>query len=141
MKTILQRCFEKIHFNTTTGCWEWLGNPANPYAQIKSNGKMISVNRFLYGEFIELIPNDLVYRHGYNAIGELCKTKCVNPWHARKHGTHSDNNKDRIEDGTWKNQNVTKTHCKNGHEYNFSNGKRRRCYVCEYSARGYTFKP
>jgi hypothetical protein len=60
---------------------------------------------------------------------------CVNVNHLRL-GTHAENNADAIERGRQRNQNHDKTHCPQGHPYNYENTRirpngQRACRACD----------
>jgi len=74
-------------------CWEWTGyKTPNGYGWCTFNGKTEFSHRVAFRIWKGNIPDKMVVRH-------RCINKCVNPAHLEI-GTYSDNQKDRIRDGT-----------------------------------------
>ena len=74
-------------------CWEWTGyKTPNGYGWCRFNGKSDFAHRVAYRMWKGEIPDRMVIRH-------RCHNKCVNPAHLDL-GTYSDNQKDRVRDGT-----------------------------------------
>ena len=75
-----------------SGCWictSHKANKKNKYPKINVNGKLTTVNRYMYEKYKEKIPQGLVLRH-------KCDTPlCINPNHLIP-GTHKDNVHDMI---------------------------------------------
>lgn len=74
-------------------CWEWTGYKSyNGYGRFKINDKYDIAHRAAYIIWKGDIPEKMVVRH-------TCRNKCVNPAHLQI-GTQSDNQRDRVRDGT-----------------------------------------
>jgi len=74
-------------------CWEWVGyKTPNGYGWFRFNGKSEFSHRVAFRIWKGDIPDNMVIRH-------RCRNKCVNPAHIEL-GTYSDNQKDRVRDGT-----------------------------------------
>lgn len=58
------------------GCWRWTGSRStNGYAQIKNDGRLVTVHRLIYELLVGPIPAGLELDH-------LCRVRhCVNPAH------------------------------------------------------------
>jgi len=87
------------HVNRPTDvndCWEWLGcKTSNGYGWCRFNGKNDFAHRVSFRIWKSEIPDKMVIRH-------RCRNKCVNPAHLDL-GTHSDNMRDMVRDGTSQN--------------------------------------
>jgi len=95
----LERFFEKIQ-EDENGCWIWTGTKQKKGLYIRGQFSFENKNwlahRFSYILFKGEIPNNLEVCHA----PIICHTPlCVNPEHLRV-ATHSENNKDKILDGT-----------------------------------------
>lgn len=109
----------------TDTCWNWNGCTNGVfYGLISVNNKNILVHRFSYELHKGKIPDGLQIDH-------LCRNKlCVNPEHLEA-VTQYENLK---RGNTWLHH-KSKTHCKNGHEYNEENTYKpipnhRICIIC-----------
>ena len=106
---ILTRFWGKVLF--TTDCWEWTATKTkNGYGRFNNNGVMVRSHRFAYELYKGKIPKD-------SELDHLCRVRhCVNPDHleavTRKENCHR---------GDLGLINKSKTHCKNGHEFNEKN--------------------
>ncbi len=72
----LKRFWSKILI-LDNGCWQWkkLSIEKGQYAKILINGKILIAHRWIFEQFIKLIPKGLTLDH-------LCRNRgCVNPWH------------------------------------------------------------
>ena len=96
-----QRFESKI--NKTEECWLWMGYLiSGSYGRFMLKGKNTSAHRFSYMLSNGNIPDNLDVRH-------KCRYKnCVNPEHLEL-GTHTDNMRDRIRDGTTNRGNKSNT--------------------------------
>jgi len=97
---------ESISGLNGNGCKLWLGSIAkNGYGYFYADKKTYKAHRFSYELANGSIPKSKLILH-------KCKQQrdCVNPDHLYA-GTHSDNVRDSIKDGTHKNQNMFKTNC------------------------------
>ena len=111
MKPVIERFLSKITV-TDSGCWEWTSTiNRGGYGLFKSDGKMVSIHRFVYDYYHGSICPDLTIDH-------LCRNrKCCNPVHLEQV-----TQKENIRRGFGVNGiNARKTHCKNGHEFNKEN--------------------
>jgi len=110
----------------TGNCWEWTGYiKSNGYGQLTQNGKTVLSHRVIYELYKGEIPHGLDLDH-------LCRNrKCVNPNHLEPV-----TRKENLMRGVGlTSQNLKKTHCPKGHEYNGVNLYRdtknfRRCREC-----------
>ena len=119
------RPFEDFYTLDDFGCWLWNGTLTKGGYAPASRRWGGSPHRWAYREFVGPLPVELDYRHGPG-----CPRHCVNPFHARPPGTRSQNNRDRVADGT--HQEARKTHCPRGHEYPEAStpGIKRKCKTC-----------
>lgn len=118
------------HVDKGGDCWQWTG----------------PINAKGYGLWSQLGFKGLAHRYslmqvevpftGAFACHHCDNPSCVNPSHLYW-GTERDNSRDRRVRARTKNQNLNKTHCKNGHELSGDNlrvvGKdqRRQCRICD----------
>lgn len=100
--------FSRVHVNTTTGCWEWIGPLTGVgYSQISLGRSFFLAHRVMYTEFRGPIPGVLTIDH-------LCRNKrCINPWHMEA-VTHAENNFRGNSNSARKRR---QTHCNQGHEF------------------------
>ena len=112
-------------------CDEWTGSLSHGYGQIRIGGRGFTpsrVHRIVWMQDNDQIPDGLEVRH-------KCDNRaCCNIEHLEL-GTRSDNVQDIIKRGRGRNQNIGKTHCHKGHEFNNENvylykGKRH-CKQCQ----------
>ena len=96
MEEARERFFK--HVNKTESCWLWMGscNP-NGHGQFKYDGTMVLTHRFSWLLAGNEIPEGMCILHAPHVI--CGHRNCVNPAHLRV-GTQSENNKDKISDGT-----------------------------------------
>jgi len=120
--------FTKKYTVSDSGCWVWQASK-NPFGYGFFNDKKTHIaHRWAYQYFKGEIPKGLVIDH-------LCKnTSCVNPDHLEA-VTQQIN----FLRGTAMSKIISKTHCKNGHEYTLENTIRyksrrgRLCRTCNNS--------
>lgn len=113
-------------------CWEWSTrtnyHPMG-YERMRVEGRQWMVHRLSWVIHNGPIPAGLCVLHRCD------NPPCVNPAHLFL-GTNLDNNRDRDAKGRTRNQNATKTHCPQGHEYTPENTytnpntQRRICRAC-----------
>lgn len=65
------------------------------YIKLKRDGKSMNMHRWMYAQFVSMIPEGLIVRH-------KCDTPaCINLEHLEL-GTHQDNTNDKLERGRYK---------------------------------------
>lgn len=117
------------------GCWQWTAGAYGKkdrtagYGRLKVNGIYVPVHRWAYEHYVGPIPEGMVIDH-------LCRnTRCVNPKHMEPVTS-----KENTRRGTAPSaQNMAKTHCKHGHEFEPENTRyyskkypnRRKCIICD----------
>jgi hypothetical protein len=136
-----QRYFEINSTKDSNGCWIFNGHKDKVgYGKVTAFGCCRHAHRIAAWAFgiLDSLESSLDVLHL-----NICKSKaCVNPCHL-KTGTALDNTRDSIEAGTFMghlnlppaNQNVGKTHCKDGHPFEEWNtytkpDGRRVCRIC-----------
>jgi len=124
----------------SNGCWipSEKCSDSIGYIQVSINGKRLLLHRIVLSIYynINYDISEIDTRHGSN-----CNKACFNPDHLIP-GTHSDNEKDKVRDGT--HHHTRKTECPFcGSKYKieiqktgFNRGKiRRRCLTCNHKGR------
>jgi len=121
MTDLIQKAKDKLLANSVsepnTGCMLWLGLAnKNGYGKIGFKYKSWTAHRLSFHLFKQNL------KHG-DLICHKCDTPaCINPDHLFI-GTPLTNMQDKVSKGRLKNQNMAKTHCKHGHEFNAENTK------------------
>lgn len=132
-ESIISMLESKTTFEPMTGCQLWIyGADKNGYGKLKVNDKHWRAHRLSY----------LIYKghlEDSDLVCHKCDTPaCINPDHLFL-GTPLTNMQDKVKKGRLKNQNMSKTHCKRGHEFTLDNilynktpigTPRRTCAVC-----------
>ena len=119
------RFFSKLD-KTPSGCWEWnAGKNAAGYGVFCYSGKSMLAHRASYIIFSGDIPE------GNHILHSCDNPACVNPEHLRP-GTDADNVADKMSRNRHAAQ--SRTHCKNGHEYDAYGNNQRKCNTCLYAA-------
>lgn len=129
-----QRFWDKVRV-TDSGCWEWRAS-RNQHGygryRLDGNGPEQGTHRVAYAAFIGPVPD------GLHVLHDCDNPPCVNPGHLHA-GTRTQNMREMVERGRFRNQNVGRTHCARDHEYTpentyvFPNGKRE-CRTCKRAA-------
>jgi len=108
-----RRFWAKVNKEADNGCWEWTAATSNKgYGQFGVNKIAKSTHRISYIIHKGEIPGGLMICHTCN------NPPCINPNHVYA-GTSSDNMKQSVREMRHFEQ--SKTHCKNGHEFNQEN--------------------
>lgn len=105
-----------------TGCWSWPGRESFGYGRVEMDGRVLMVHRVVYERLRGPIPDGLCLDH-------LCRNRyCANPDHLEP-VTQRENTLRGV--GVTA-RNARKTHCLNGHEFDYISPKRggRRCLTC-----------
>jgi hypothetical protein len=110
----IERITARVSPEPNTGCWIWLGDrDSGGYGRLMVDGKRRSAHRFAW---------EIANGRPAPADREVChrcdNPSCVNPDHLYA-GTSRDNKLDCLLRGrhAW----ASRTHCKNGHEFNEAN--------------------
>lgn len=125
--------------NVQDGCWLWTASRSSKgYGMFWFEGQTVSAHRFSYELYNGSIPEGMVVRH------KCDNPPCVNPDHLEL-GTQAANERDKIVRGRYRNGNMQKRYCPQGHEYTAENtliySNSRWCRTCkrdrqrEYRAR------
>ena len=128
MENLKQRLLNSIIIDNNTDCWNWSeGKDKDGYGKICVNRKHLRAHRLSYEVFISKFDSK-------NIICHKCDNpSCINPDHLFL-GTWLTNMQDKVNKGRLRNQNMDKTHCKNGHEFSSDNtilnDNRRTCVIC-----------
>jgi hypothetical protein len=118
-----------------TGCLLWIGSvDKDGYGKIYFSGQHKRAHRVIFELHFGEIPKGALIQH-------KCDTpSCCNIDHLEM-GTPLTNMQDKVNKGRLRNQNMSKTHCKHGHEFTPENTRiydgRRVCYYCLAKKRGY----
>ncbi len=115
-------------------CHVFRGCKVGGYGQVRHNGKLAYVHRYVWERDVGPIPKGLVIDH-------LCRNPgCCNVKHLRV-TTQKVNNTENVVGAAWQ-LNKIKTHCPRGHEYNSANTYwrkdrpgNRECKQCQRVAR------
>jgi len=118
--------FEKLQFDSQTGCWNWAG--VQGYPHIRYCGRDTRVSRIVAHLWLRLALDD-----PRKVLHRCDNPRCFNPKHLFI-GTQLDNIRDCVnKKRQWQ---VKKTHCPQGHPYDSENtyihpnGKHRTCRTC-----------
>lgn len=88
-----ERFWNKVRKADDDDCWEWTGSKrVDGYGQCWKDEVLQKAHRVMWELTHGKIPDGFVVRH-------KCRNKCVNPNHLEL-GTHTDNMRDKIRDGT-----------------------------------------
>lgn len=124
LRSIKEILFENRKIDSITGCWLWTGSAQRGYGQVHINGKNFRVHRLSYEEFIGPLTQLCLHK-------TTCPNKrCFNPEHLYE-GDDFQNMQDMA---TINHPKLSKTHCRNGHEYTPENtyrcGMKKDCKIC-----------
>lgn len=127
---LLDRIWARIHLNSESGCWEWVGQTSDRgYGYVRLNGRMRRVHRVVYEALVGDIPEGLTLDH-------LCRVRrCVNPAHLEPVTQAENTRRAVINVGRAGMKLKPRTHCPKGHPYNEANtatahNGKRRCKAC-----------
>jgi len=103
----MKNLFDKIQIDEQTRCWNWQASKdKDGYGHLGFAGKTYLAHRYFYKFYNKSIIDDLVVHH-------KCRNRrCCNPAHLEQL---------TVQQHTKIGFNATKTHCKNGHEFNEKN--------------------
>lgn len=126
-RPLIERFMRRVSIDKNTGCWLWVGRLKSsglPYGFFDINSKPIIAHKWAYQNFKGAIPEGLQIDH-------LCnQPSCVNPDHLKAITGKENNSRSNSISAI----NVRKTHCLNGHEFNYENTyfrkNGRECRVC-----------
>lgn len=129
MKSAAELFWPRVEVGWTDECWEWTGPTLkNGYGQFGS-GKNRGISTLAHRVSYIMIKGD----PGELQVDHLCHNKiCVNPQHLEA-VTPQVNTQRAHDDGlikSYRNGNTSKTHCRNGHEFDARIGGRRACRRC-----------
>lgn len=119
-------------------CLLFIGSKNGGYGQVRRNGRLYQVHRYVWERDVGPIPDGMKIDH-------RCRNRsCINVKHLRV-VTHQVNSTENVIGSAWQ-INKNKTHCKNGHVFDEENTvfrvekgpdgrpyKRRRCKICAAS--------
>lgn len=121
------RFWKFVEEDPSTGCMNWTGGiGTNGYGLFRHTNKIQGhAHRFSYKSFVGDIAEKMQIDH-------LCRNRrCVNPWHLSQ-VTNRENQRRGV---GFIAQNIVKTHCSNGHEFDLLNTHfykgRRVCKECK----------
>jgi len=109
--TIEERIASRHRVEPVTDCWTWTGAVSNrSYGSIFYQGRMQKAHRVMWELNFGPVPKGLELDH-------LCRNRlCINPNHLEP-VTRAEN----LARGIQSNQNIGKSHCIRGHEFNAEN--------------------
>lgn len=108
---IKTRLLRSILIDDSSQCWNWIrGKDKNGYGKIHYQCTHWRAHRLMFH----------IYKAPLNKYEIICHScdnpSCINPDHLFL-GDPLINMQDKVKKGRLKNQNMNKTHCKNGHEF------------------------
>lgn len=114
-----ERFWSKVQ--KTDGCWLWTAGTEDGYGRYGLNQTSVLAHRLAYMELVGPVPAGLQLDH-------LCRVRaCVNPAHLEPVTLRENVRRGMGPAGV----NAAKTHCPNGHPYDYTErGGRRRCKAC-----------
>ena len=131
MLSAIERFFKYVSF-LPSGCWEWQGAKIKGYGCFWDGRRYTRAHRFIYEYLNGAIPAGLESDH-------LCRNRaCVNPKHIEP-VTSRENTMRGLSPELLRQQQLSKTHCPQGHPYNTTNtyrypNGRRDCRICREDA-------
>ena len=113
--------------NKSDSCWNWTGSKfITGYGYLYGiNRTKVYAHRFSYFYFNNALDEKLVVDH-------LCNNRlCVNPEHLKLCSHKININRGNAPNILVKKERLRTSVCKNGHDKEMWNDKRRKCYLCE----------
>ncbi len=110
---------------TALGCWQWSGEQSGKTLQVDVDGKVYSLLRLVYSEYVGVIPE------GFNVVRTCENGLCVNPDHLEAISSKESTRRGQSPSG----KNAAKTCCHKGHPLEGDNlhiepSGSRRCKTC-----------
>ena len=103
---LITRFMRKVHIDTVTGCWDWVGSLNKGHGRFWFVGSSTYAHRVSYEIFIGPIKEEVVHH--------VCRNRgCVNPFHLEQRS----NKWNLLEGNGYYAVNARKTHCPEGHPY------------------------
>jgi hypothetical protein len=124
-KSLLERFEEKYIPEPMSGCWIWIGKElSRGYGGIKVGLNWYKAHRLSYQLYVDCMLN-------HELVCHKCDNRlCVNPKHLYA-GTAKQNTQDMMTRGRNKGQFKKWDVCKNGHKFDYNNGKTQVCLKCK----------